>query len=145
VAVMTPPWPRRGGCRAGAGVLLVLALTVGGCTARRGEPPPSAPLRGGSGRPAVGSAMAFGNGHFGHWRTDRFGLPAFEYTTDQTTDPAARWETQQGPSTGFWQQVGNDRVVATAHNDGEVRLWDLERGYRLLNAPDEAARHFAGG
>jgi hypothetical protein len=145
VAVMTRSRPRRGGCQAGAGVLLVLALTVSGCTAKRAEVPPPAPLRGRSGRPGDQSAVAFGNGHFGHWRTDRFGLPAFEYTTDQTTDPAARWKTQQGPSTGFWQQVGNDRVVATAHNDGEVRLWDLESGYRLLNAPDEAARHFVGG
>jgi Glycosyl hydrolase 36 superfamily, catalytic domain/Glycosyltransferase family 36 len=143
--VMTPSRPHRSGCRAGAGVMLVLALTMTGCTAKRTGPPSSARPGGGPGRPTAGPATAFGDGHFGHWFTDRFGLPAFAYTADQTTDPAARWNSQQGSSTSFWHQVGNDRVVAAAYNDGEVRLWDLERGYRLANAPDEPAQHFVGG
>ncbi len=43
-----------------------------------------------------GYDTAYGNGHFGHWTTDRFGLPAFVYTADEARDPAARWSDNAG-------------------------------------------------
>ena len=90
-------------------------------------------------------AGSFGDDHFGHWITDTFGLPAFEYTADEATDPAARWNDGTGVSTSFWHQVGNDRVVADAFNDGYVELWDGERQYRSGNYYDAAAQQYAGG
>ena len=90
--------------------------------------------------------VTYGNGHFGHWITDRFGLPAFVYTADETRDPAARWNDLQGNShTTFWHQVGNDRIVADGYNDGYVQLWDQERQYRFSNAYMESSNHYAGG
>src|SRR5579885_2334699 len=39
---------------------------------------------------------SYGNDHFGHWLVDRFGLPAFEYTIDEATDPARSEERRVG-------------------------------------------------
>lgn len=94
----------------------------------------------GAGKPAG----SFGDDRFGHWITDAFALPAFDYT-DEATDPAARWNDGTGTSTSFWHQVGNDRVVADAFNDGYVQLWDGERQYRSSNYYDAALRQYAGG
>lgn len=113
--------------------LVMLALTIGGCTGP-----------GGNVRPA-GVSQPFGSDHFGHWITDGSGLPAFDYTADQAADRAARWDDGHGTSTSFWHQLGNDRIVADAFNDGYVELWDGERQYRSVNYYDAGARQFAGG
>lgn len=91
------------------------------------------------------TSCSFGSDHFGCWIIDGFGLPAFRYTADEATDHAARWNDGTGTSTSFWHQLGNDRVVADAFNDGYVELWDGERQYRSGNFYDAAAQQFAGG
>jgi hypothetical protein len=37
---------------------------------------------------------AYGSSNFGAWIDDEFGLPAFHYTCNQTTDPRADTEVQ---------------------------------------------------
>ena len=32
---------------------------------------------------------SYGNGNFGSWQVDEFGLPAFRYTLDEAVDPRA--------------------------------------------------------
>lgn len=123
---------RRKAVIAVAAVTFLVATIAAGCT--------------GPGRPQrPGAGCAFGSDHFGCWITDQFGLPAFDYTADEVTDRAARWNTGNGISTSFWHQVGNDRVVADAFNDGYTELWDGERQYRFGNFYNALARQFAGG
>src|SRR5581483_4747503 len=58
-----------------------------------------------------------GSGAFGRWTVDRYGLPAYDYTLDQTSDArAARVELSN--TTSAWHQLGNDAIVADAYNDG---------------------------
>lgn len=89
----------------------------------------------------------FGSGYFGEWVVDRFGLPAYAYTCDQVHDPKAvtpvnpAW---QSP-TSHWHQIGNDRLVALASNDGYVQVRQDEGGPKLLNDFDPKRRRFAGG
>ena len=97
--------------------------------------------------PRLPEPRAFGSGHFGAWVEDRFGLPAYAYTCDQVHDPKAvtpvnpAW---QSP-TRHWHQVGNDRLVALASNDGTVQVRQDEGGPKLLNDFDPQRHRFAGG
>ena len=86
-----------------------------------------------------------GNGSFGRWIADAAGLPAYEYTMDQTRDAGAAYFVAGGTSRDHWHMLGNDRIVATAHNGGYVQLYDWTRGPKIVNrwAPDE--RNYAGG
>jgi hypothetical protein len=63
---------------------------------------------------------SYGSGHFGRWTDDEFGLPAFEYTCNQTTDPKAATDIKPGilRPTEHIHQVGNDRITALASNFG---------------------------
>ena len=79
---------------------------------------------------------------FGTWFTDRFGLPAFRYTLNQDTDARAGYETSHGISRDHWHQVGNDRVLATVHNDSHVQLWYGERHSVWLTQWAPAARRY---
>ena len=69
-------------------------------------------------------AKPFGSGHFGEWITDEFGLPAYRYTSNQVSDPAAvtpvhpQWRS----ATDHTHQVGNDRLVAAVSNYGYVQV-----------------------
>ena len=96
--------------------------------------------------PATGG-KAYGSGHFGEWITDEFGLPAFSYTCDQTTDPKAVTKINRGilSATEHIHQVGNDRIVALASNYGHVRVRQDEGAPKFLNdhAPERAI--LAGG
>ncbi|MGD0618664.1 MAG: hypothetical protein ABSB67_13480, partial [Bryobacteraceae bacterium] len=64
------------------------------------------------------ASKAYGSGHFGEWIEDEFGLPAFRYECDQTTDPKAVTKVQPGllSATDHIHQVGNDRLVAVVSN-----------------------------
>lgn len=94
------------------------------------------------GRPSVDSAI--GSGSFGTWTTDAFGLPAYDYSMDQTTDPRAARKEIIG-ETSAWSQIGNDATIANAYNDGYVQLWNQARLYQWTNEYDEVGRHYAGG
>ena len=90
---------------------------------------------------------AYGSGYFGEWIQDEFGLPAFDYTCDQTKDAKARTDVNSGvlDATEHIHQVGNDRVVAIASNYGHVRVRQDEGGPKFLNdhAPERGC--YAGG
>ncbi|SEB50088.1 GH36-type glycosyl hydrolase domain-containing protein [Terriglobus roseus] len=93
------------------------------------------------------AAPSYGSGHFGQWETDRFGLPAYRYTCDQTRDPKAveavneAWRSR----TDHIHQFGNDRVVAVASNYGYVQLRQDEGSPKFLNDYFPAKQRFGGG
>lgn len=85
-----------------------------------------------------------GAGVFGEWITDRYGLPAYDYTLDQTNDPrGARADLRDRRDA--WHQLGNDAIIANAYNEGYVQLWSQQRMYQWVNLYDESRRHYAGG
>ncbi len=90
--------------------------------------------------------MAAGDGGiFGKWIDDG-GLPAFEYTLDHVRDPRAEWDTRlTGPSRLHWHQLGNDRIIAIATNDGWVQLYSHEHGPRWINQYRGPGSSYAGG
>jgi len=93
------------------------------------------------------SAKPYGSGHFGQWVLDEFGLPAFHYTCDQTTDPLAVTPVTPGilSATDHVHQVGNDRITAIASNYGHVRVRQDEGGPKFLNDYVPEMSQFAGG
>ena len=80
-----------------------------------------------------------GSGAFGSWRADAFGLPSYRYTLDQTRAPFARQPEIQD-RTDAWHQIGNERAIATASNDGHVQLWSQDRRYQWANRYEAEAR-----
>ncbi len=92
-------------------------------------------------------SASYGSGHFGAWIEDEFGLPAFRYTCDQTTDPRAKTPITSsilGP-TEHIHQIGNDRITALASNFGPVRVRQDEGCPKLLNDIDQETSQFGGG
>ncbi|HEX4311259.1 MAG TPA: hypothetical protein VHZ25_14595 [Acidobacteriaceae bacterium] len=89
----------------------------------------------------------YGSGHFGTWIEDEFGLPAFRYTCNQTTDPRARTDVSPGvlAPTEHIHQIGNDRITAIASNFGHVRVRQDEGAPKFLNDYDPETEQFAGG
>jgi hypothetical protein len=90
---------------------------------------------------------AFGSGHFGAWFDDEYGLPAYRYTCDQTTDPKAQTPLTSGIllATEHIHQVGNDRITAIASNYGHVRVRQDEGAPKFLNDYVPENGQFAGG
>jgi hypothetical protein len=122
-------------------MLLVFALGAAALSASAyGSAPPALSAAGGR----VDLRSATGSGSFGRWVVDRFGLPAFRYRVDQRTDARARQPELRG-GTAAQHQVGNDRIVAAAYNDGYTQLWSQERRAQWANRYAEDARHYAGG
>ena len=105
-----------------------------------GAGPP--PLSGERALPDLSSR--YGSGNFGRWGADPFGLPAYDYTIDPATAPQAR-QSELAGSTDAWHQLGNDHLVANAHNSGYVQLWSQARAYQWINRYDESSGHYAGG
>ncbi|MBI5526594.1 MAG: hypothetical protein HY897_09680 [Deltaproteobacteria bacterium] len=87
-----------------------------------------------------------GSGIFGEWGMDERGLPEYRYTMDQTTDRRARYFNSEGDGrTDHWHMIGNQRVIAMAHNGGYVELYHSDRGAKLMNWYDPENGNFAGG
>nr|MDO8098703.1 hypothetical protein [Candidatus Njordarchaeota archaeon] len=86
-----------------------------------------------------------GNGHFGYWFTDEFGLPAYEYTCNHEQDPKALYFTVQGSSRDHWHQLGNDRLNVLAHNGGFVETMESSRGLQWLTRRDQRLMQTGGG
>jgi hypothetical protein len=80
-------------------------------------------------------AKAYGSGHFGKWISDPFGLPAYQYTCNQITDPKAVSPVDKAwrSSTDHTHQVGNDRLVAAISNYGYVQVRQDEGAPKFLN------------
>ena len=66
----------------------------------------------------------YGSGHFGKWITDSSGMPAYQYTCNQITDPTAFLPLNKvwRSPTDHMHQVGNNRVVAVASNYGYIQV-----------------------
>ncbi len=87
-----------------------------------------------------------GSGGFGRWIVDEHGLPAYDYTADQAYDERAQWLTSEDrPRRDHWFQLGNDRMVATASNDGFVQFMHRDRGPTWLNRIDLPEGRTGGG
>jgi hypothetical protein len=84
-----------------------------------------------------------GSGVFGRWAVDGAGLPMYRYTLDQARAPFARQPELLG-RTDAWHQIGNERAIATASNDGQVQLWSQDRRYQWVNRYDPRALQLAG-
>ena len=93
------------------------------------------------------AGKAYGSGHFGEWIEDEFGLPAYRYTCDQTTDPKAVTKVTPGilGEREHVHQVGNDRVTAIVSNYGHVRVRQDEGGPKFLNDFAPEMGQFGGG
>src|SRR4051812_31110725 len=90
---------------------------------------------------------SYGNGHFGAWQVDQFGLPLFRYELDEAVDPRAKQPEiyRRADTTDAWHQVGNDHLQANAYNHGYIELWSQDRLMQWANRYDAANRHYAGG
>jgi len=93
------------------------------------------------------AAKAYGSGHFGRWINDPFGLPAYQYTCNQITDPKAI-----SPVNKIWReptdhthQVGNSRLVGAVSNYGYIQVRQDEGSPKFLNDYyPEQSRYGAG-
>ena len=86
-----------------------------------------------------------GNGYFGEWITDEHGLPAYVYKCNHLIDPNAKTKTSYGFSTDHFHQLGNDRIMGTAHNGGYVQFLDGSRGFKWLTYQDRHYGKLGGG
>jgi hypothetical protein len=90
---------------------------------------------------------SYGSGHFGEWDRDEFGLPAFHYTCNQLSDPAAI--TPVDPAfrspTDQMHQVGNDRLVAVVSNFGYAQVRQDEGAPKFLNDFCPERGQYGGG
>ncbi|MGC2636304.1 MAG: hypothetical protein WA294_03935, partial [Acidobacteriaceae bacterium] len=101
-----------------------------------------------TGPTAFAGTKPYGSSSFGEWIDDEFGLPAFRYTCDQTTDPRAHTAVAEGNVLGPTEhihQVGNDRITALAANSGVVRARQDEGAPKFLNDYDPETQQYAGG
>jgi hypothetical protein len=128
--------------RPGAGRLLAALLVLSAMLAPTALAAGPAPLSADRSLPDLGSR--YGSGSFGRWGVDRFGLPSYGYTIDPATAPQAAQSELKG-STDAWHQLGNDYLVADAHNEGYVQLWSQARAFQWINRYDAAAGHYSGG
>ena len=126
---------RAAGCLA---AVLVVSAVLAQAALGAGPPPLSAD------RSIPDLSSRYGSGAFGRWGVDRFGLPAYAYTIDPATAPQAH-QSELAGSTDAWHQLGNDYLVADAHNSGYVQLWSQARAYQWINRYEPAAGHYAGG
>lgn len=121
-----------------------------GCTAAGSLIVPTL-LRGEAERWSVGgpeiAGKPYGSGYFGEWIWDEFGLPAFRYTCDQTTDPGAISPVDPAfrSPTDQTHQVGNDRLVAAVSNYGYVQVRQDEGSPKFLNDYAPERGHYGAG
>jgi hypothetical protein len=125
-----------------AGGLLAAALVVSGLLVTPALA--AGPARLSAERSLPDLSSRYGSGSFGRWGVDRFGLPSYGYTIDPATAPQAH-QTELNGSTDAWHQLGNDYLVADAHNEGYVQLWSQARAYQWINRYDADAGHYSGG
>ena len=86
-----------------------------------------------------------GNGNFGEWIEDNYGLPAYNYTCNQLISPIAKTPTTYGYSIDHFHQIGNDRITATAHNGGYIQVLESSRGFQWLTYREEKKKKIGGG
>jgi hypothetical protein len=109
-----------------------------------GAAPPQAPAPLSADTATSNIDSSYGSGHFGRWTVDRWGLPAYDYTANEVTDPLAKQPELAG-SSAAQHQVGNDNIKGMAFNDGDTQLWDQELQSQWANLFQPADRHYGGG
>ncbi|SRR6266481_5201286 len=110
-------------------------LAFGGMTVRSFQSIAAIPSLSPVEKSSLLASKAYGSGHFGEWIEDHFGLPAYHYTCDQTTDPKAVtpvYRVWRSP-TDHTHQIGNDRLIAVASNYGYVQVRQDEGSPKFLN------------
>jgi len=139
---MDSPRPDRRQFLNSLGRVAVGGITLRGMGAVAISPRPSAPDR-----TVPTTLKTYGSGHFGEWIEDEFGLPAYHYSCDQTTDPraVAPVHTVWRSPTDHTHQVGNDRVVAAASNYGYVQVRQDEGSPKFLNDYSPERSQYGGG
>ena len=97
--------------------------------------------------PVRNDTSSYGSGYFGRWIKDAFGLPAYHYTCNQTTDPKAVLPVNEvwRSRTDHIHQIGNDRLVAVVSNYGHVQVRQDEGSPKFLNDYAPAHHRFGGG
>ena len=123
-------------------VLASCALAIGAPATAQAAAGAPAPLSADHNSPVINST--YGSGAFGRWTVDPWGLPAYDYTIDELTNPIAR-QPELSQSNDAWSQLGNDHIVADAFNHGYVELWSQDRLYQWMNYYDASHKHYAGG
>jgi hypothetical protein len=128
--------------RGGTGLLAAVAILLTAAVPASAAPPLLS-----KDRSPVRIDSSYGNGHFGSWQVDEFGLPTFRYSLDEATDPRAKQPEiyRRTDTTDAWHQVGNDHLHANAYNHGYLELWSQDRLMQWANRYDAANRHYAGG
>ena len=86
-----------------------------------------------------------GNGSFGTWLKDKYGLPAYNYTCNQFLNPFAKTPTTYGFSVDHFHQIGNDRITATVHNGGYIQVLECSRGFQWLTYKNKKKNKLGGG
>lgn len=93
-----------------------------------------------------------GNGEFGKWEDDEYGLPSYIYAPRGKALTHKPEMTEDGIDVSPWHQIGNHRITATMHEDGYLQLYNSDRGLTrithhilgagigLLEFPDEKDR-----
>ncbi len=129
----------RTGLAAASLVIVLQGLTVGGAGAALSVPPA---LSAETTHSDINST--YGSGRFGQWGVDRWGLPFYNYTDNELTDPNAKQPELDG-SSAAQHQVGNDNIKGMSFNDGYTELWDqdLESQWANLYQPND--KHYTGG
>lgn len=74
----------------------------------------------------------YGSGRFGQWSVDEAGMPCYRHEHANSRED-------------HWHMLGNDRIVATAHNGGYIQLWDWNRVLKTANRYEPNHLNFAGG
>ena len=93
------------------------------------------------------AGKAYGLGYFGNWIEDQFGMPAYQYTCNQITDPKAVSPVDpilRRPA-DHTHQVGNDRLVAAVSNYGYVQVRQDEGSPEFLNDYYPEQDRYGGG
>ncbi|MCP4762391.1 MAG: hypothetical protein GY870_11470 [archaeon] len=88
-----------------------------------------------------------GNGIFGKWISDEFGLPAYNYTLNQTLeDPGIAYlEKKKQHRRRNWHLIGNDNTIALAVNNNSIQVFAGERGAKYLNEFNPSSKGYTGG
>lgn len=80
-----------------------------------------------------------GNGIYGKWIVDNYGLPAYQYEINQYESEEAQYPVSTGAfRRDNWHQIGNERVTGLASNEGTVQVFIGDQGFMFLN-------HFSHG
>jgi len=96
--------------------------------------------------PEVFQKCLYGSGSFGKWVVDEYGLPAYNYTLRQESDPRALWwNSELRNRREHWHQIGNSRITAAVFNEGYIQLFSQENGFKWLNFYNELEKNYAGG